>query len=208
MSWVKLDDGFFRNRKARLAGKDGRALFLASCCYSAAALTDGHISAADLPVICADAEVRPAVAKKLVDVGLWDVVDDGWLIHDYLELNPSKDTVKASRQAAAERQSRFRSRRRNGVTTAVSSPSPSRPDPSPQGTGRSSTSTSVAPDEERGDEDDPDAQLDLTAALARAKAAVRSTDHPEGAPRCPSGKPWTQCDPRCPNLTPSAKEIA
>lgn len=161
MTWVRLDDGFYRNRKARLAGKDGRALFLASCCYSAAALTDGHIAKVDLPVLCADAEVKPAVAKRLVEVGLWHEVDDGWQIHGFLELNPSKEKVEADRAAAAERTRKWRDGRgdasRNRPRDASGAiNSPSHPDPPPKGVGSVGSLTRVA----KPWVDDPDVPAD------------------------------------------------
>lgn len=95
--WIRWDVGYFRNPKARALGKDGRALHLASSCWSADNLTDGHVPAHMLPMLCAEAEVRPATAKTLVSVGVWIVEEDGWTIHDFLEHNKSKAEVEAER---------------------------------------------------------------------------------------------------------------
>ena len=103
MSWAKLDDGFFRHPKARAAGKDGRALFIAGLCWAASHLTDGFIAETDLGLIAAEAEVRPApTARRLVEVGLWEPVDGGWVIHDYLDYNPSAEAVREKRRKRAE----------------------------------------------------------------------------------------------------------
>jgi len=48
----------------------------------------------------------------LIDVGLWEETDGGYLIHDYLDYNPSKAEVLAERQANAKRQKEFQERRR------------------------------------------------------------------------------------------------
>lgn len=102
MTWVKLDDQFFRHTKSTAAGKDGRALFLAGLCYCASQLTDGHISKTALMLVAAEAGVKHTVAKTLVDVGLWD--DDGhhgYWVHDFLEYNPSATEVRAVRAKRA-----------------------------------------------------------------------------------------------------------
>lgn len=87
--------------------------------------------------------------------GLWKPATGGYLIHDFLEYNPSKEAVEAERKASRLRQERFRERRNgqfgNGeetvesqrygksgnavghgsVTSTPSRPSPSQPSPSP-----------------------------------------------------------------------------
>jgi hypothetical protein len=150
MTWVKIADEFYRNPKMRAAGKNGRALYLAGLCYCASGLTDGHVAAIALPVLAAEAEVPgKATAAKLVDIGAWVPVNDGWCIPDYLDYNPTREQVQAERDAAKERQRRARdkasesrrmSRRDIGRTSpeshAVSAPVshgppvPSRPVPS------------------------------------------------------------------------------
>lgn len=102
MAWVKLDDAFFRHDKARSAGKDGRALFVASLCYAADRRSDGFIADTHLGVLAAEAEVRPAVATRLVEVGLWERVDGGYHVHDYLDYQPSSDEVEQRRLKRAE----------------------------------------------------------------------------------------------------------
>lgn len=103
MPWVKLDDGYFRHPKARRAGKDGRALFIASIAWSNANLLDGVISKDDLPLVAADAEVNgPKTAAVLVKVGHWETTVDGWLIHDYHDYNPTAEKVREVRAKRAE----------------------------------------------------------------------------------------------------------
>ena len=71
----------------------------------------------------------------LVGAGLWEAVDGGWKIHDYLDYNPSHAQQEADRAASRKRQAMFRERRRNGVTNGdvtreSQHPVPTRPDPS------------------------------------------------------------------------------
>ena len=111
--WAKIDDQFFDHPKARAAGKDGRALFMAGLCWSAGQLTDGFIAITDLSLIAAKAGVRGAfTARELVNVGLWEKTIGGWRIHDYADFNPSADVVMEIRQqrAKAGRRGGLRSR--------------------------------------------------------------------------------------------------
>jgi hypothetical protein len=103
MPWVKIDDAFYDHPKARAAGRDGRALFTAALCHSSAQLTDGFIASTDLALIAAKAEVRgPSTARRLVDAGLWETVDGGWVIHDYHAYQPSAEQEKARRRELSE----------------------------------------------------------------------------------------------------------
>lgn len=112
MSWVKLDDRFPSHRKIALLSDRAFRLHVSALCWCAENLTDGHISDRELPLV---AHVRglKATAKQLEDAGVWDRVEGGWLVHDYLDYNPSRDQVLAERKKNAERQERFR-QRKNG----------------------------------------------------------------------------------------------
>lgn len=124
MSWVKLDDGFFRHRKVVQAGRDARDLALASWCFSSATLSDGFIPEAALRQLAADAQVTAnprKLAARLVEVGLWEEAAGGYQIHDYLTYNPTREAVEAARAANAARIAAWRAGKapRNGVTDPV-----------------------------------------------------------------------------------------
>lgn len=108
MSWVKLDDQFFRHPKAVEAGRDGRDLYLAGLCYCASGLTDGVIPIRALRILAADAEidVADAAASRLLEVGLWEQTVNGYFVHDYHDYNPTRERVQATREARAEAGSR------------------------------------------------------------------------------------------------------
>ena len=81
-------------------------------------------------------------AANLQRVGLWDVTEGGWTIHDYLEFQPSKEKVEAERAAARKRMSDARSGGSSaGSSTEVRAnnarssrnPDPTRPDPTRTG---------------------------------------------------------------------------
>lgn len=102
--WVKIDDGFPFHRKAIIAGKDGRALYITALCWSSGQLTDGFIDLAAVPMLAAISEVAnaEAIASHLVEVGLWEEADGGYIIHDYHDYNPDSEKVKAIRKARSE----------------------------------------------------------------------------------------------------------
>ncbi|MFI9237802.1 hypothetical protein [Streptomyces sp. NPDC053079] len=139
MPWVRLDDHFPSHRKVAMLSDRAFRLHVSALCWCAANLTDGHVGDRELRLV---AHVRgmTATARQLEDAGLWKRVDDGWVLHDFHDYQPTADHVRAERERNAARQRRFRERRtadtdtttapeeeaRNavtpGVTNAVSHP--------------------------------------------------------------------------------------
>lgn len=104
MSWVKLDDGFFRNPKVLAAGRDARDIYIAGLCYCAQGLTDGIIPKNAVRVLAAETEVDDwqIASARLVEVGLWEQHEKGYQVHDYLDYNPSRDKALATKDARRE----------------------------------------------------------------------------------------------------------
>jgi hypothetical protein len=79
--------------------------------------------------------VAEVVARKLVEVGLWDITETGYEVHDYLDYQRSAEQVRAEAKNNAARQKRFRethkSQDRNGVTNGPVTGAPN-PNPNPQ----------------------------------------------------------------------------
>lgn len=107
--WFKVDDGWPVHPKTRLAGKDGRALWMAAGASCAALQTDGRVPG---HMVADWAYLAGVTAKKaaalLVAAGLWhdaDTIhecgrclaasgplDEGdFYYHDWLEYQPTKD---------------------------------------------------------------------------------------------------------------------
>ncbi len=99
--WVKLDDQFSDHPKVIEAGPLASWLYVCGLTYAARYLTDGYIPAGQVRKL-ADVDNAAELAAKLVDVGLWESIDGGYLIHDYLEYNPNREDVMATREARAE----------------------------------------------------------------------------------------------------------
>lgn len=107
--WIKLDDQFFSHPKVIEAGRDGRDLYLAALCYCGMHLTDGRVPRSALALLAGQAGVRKieAAVSSLLTVGLWEEAGDGnYRVHDYLDHQPSKERVLATREVRAQAGSR------------------------------------------------------------------------------------------------------
>lgn len=138
MAWVKLDDSMPMHPKLLAAGVEAFALDVAALAYCNRYQTDGAVATMSLRAVLPSLPDPEAAAARLVEVGRWDKTEDGWLIHDYLEYQPSKEhqqDVSAKRAEAGRiggKAPRSPSPKAKGKQNAFapSNPDPSRPDPS------------------------------------------------------------------------------
>jgi len=139
MTWVKLDDQFAGHPRIEEAGPAAAWMFVAGLCHCSTYLTDGKITKAASKRL-GNVRKPDEQARRLVSAGLWADCGDYYMVHDYLDYQPSKTKVLAERDAGAERKRKSReakeaaSRVGHGVTspsvTALSQrPDPTRPDP-------------------------------------------------------------------------------
>jgi hypothetical protein len=115
MSWVKLDDAFPDHRKFLRAGPLAGYLNLSAIAWSNRNGTDGLIPREQVARLITGLDrytdnrrkVRvDALAAKLVEVGLWELRDDGdYEIHDYLDFQFSLEEMRrrSAKKAAAGR---------------------------------------------------------------------------------------------------------
>lgn len=157
MTWLKKDDRFPEHRKIRRLGDGAYRLHDTALHLCAKDETDGRVTADDV----AEMVHGPRLSKyipTLVECGLWEIDGDGWLIHDFLDYNPSHQQQNEKRARDRERQARRRNRgempsgedvsRRDsaatphGVASVSQHPVPSRPDP----TRKKTSSSEIASD--------------------------------------------------------------
>ena len=123
MTWVRIDDGFATHPKVVEAGPMAMALDIAAMCYCATHLTDGFIPITAVKTLgnFPHGQGLEKIVTSLISTGLWEVTPEknGYLVHDYLEYNPSKLQIKNEREANAKRQSRYKRNKSNGVTPLV-----------------------------------------------------------------------------------------
>lgn len=119
MTWVRKDDQMPINRKVSALSDAAYRLDDEAICWASRNLTDGVIAADDLEGVGKRPTLK--IAAELVRRGRWHSAGyecpsehcpkpgpDGWVIHDYLEYNPTKEQVIKDRTAKAERQKRWR----------------------------------------------------------------------------------------------------
>lgn len=132
MTWVRLDDSFPEHPKVSDLSDGAFRVHIVGLCYSGRLLTNGYI-----PRSIARFYSGSAV-KELLKAGLWKTVETaggGYLIHDYLDWNPSREQVLHRRRAEAERKSTTRVRPDSARESAADSaqesvgPDPTRPLP-------------------------------------------------------------------------------
>lgn len=96
MTWARLDDSFPEHPKVIGLSDAAFRLHVVALCYCARNMTDGAISSAAGRFMGAKAKI----VRELVDGRLWDVAEDGWIIHDYLAYNPSRERTLSRRASA------------------------------------------------------------------------------------------------------------
>jgi hypothetical protein len=109
MPWVRFDDRFPTHRKVRRLSDAAFRLHVSAIHWCAEHLTDGHVPADELDLVSDVTDPKSAVAE--LEPKLWEPLDDGWLIHDYLEYQPPASKVRADRDAKKERQDRWRDKK-------------------------------------------------------------------------------------------------
>lgn len=116
--YVQLVNGFYDNDKVRdlvrMGHADSVGIFCMALSLCGDRLTDGFISRRAL---LSNIGATPEQVQALVDEGMFEEVDEGWLIHDYTAHNRTKEQVLHARADAKERKSKSRG---HGSVTAVS----------------------------------------------------------------------------------------
>jgi len=92
MAWFRLDASFPEHPKVMGLGLRAEGLFVRGLAYASRVATDGHIPIQFIRSM-PDPDVE-AVAAALVGAGLWEAAPGGFLIHDYLDYQPSREEVK------------------------------------------------------------------------------------------------------------------
>jgi hypothetical protein len=105
--WFKVDDTLAFHMKTVKAGNAAMGLWVRAGSWSMQTLSDGYIP----DEIAAQLGTAPQ-AKRLVEVGLWDRLTQGYGFHEWEQRQPTKVQVHADRADSAERQRASRERRK------------------------------------------------------------------------------------------------
>jgi len=107
MAWIKIDDSFPDHPKVVGLSDKAFRVHINGLCYCGKYLTDGKVP---MKIAARFAEENMAVIAELSLAGLWleDLPNNGFIIHDYLAHQTSKDQVEIKRANLRERQKRYR----------------------------------------------------------------------------------------------------
>lgn len=116
--YVQLVNGFYDNDKIRDLVRMGRADSVGVYCMALSLcgdrLTDGFVPRR---AMLSNIGATPEQVRALVDEGMLEEVEEGWLIHDYTAHNRTREQVLHARADAKERKSKSRC---HSSVTAVS----------------------------------------------------------------------------------------
>lgn len=199
MAWAKFDDRWDDHRKIKLAWHRSRAavaIHAMSITYSARHETDGFIDEVWLLERLPDADERNEAVSALVDVGLFERADDGYVIRDFLEYNPSRADQQEKRRKDAERKARGRTSAKRGgpegddgeTPPGVQSPGPRSPDGSHGGSARS-------PNGVRTDSHDPVRDPSARPVPTRPDPTHKAADAPASAHVREAAADWRAIEP-------------
>lgn len=188
-----LNDGVRAHPKILRAGPEAAWLWVASIDYCREQLTDGVIPLEALATLAAFRVKPRALAQRLVDVGLFEPVEGGYRIHDFLAHNDSADVVREKRRQAARRKADWRARvhaTSPESPEAVSVTSSACPDDVPLGQERDSTVTRAQAYPRVG-VGTGTGTSDRTGDLSTSDARARDAAPEEGAGLSPERQLWT-----------------
>jgi hypothetical protein len=137
VSWFRVDDKAAFHAKVLKAGNEAFGALVRMGCWASDHLTDGHIPAETASLIAPG----EWTISRLLLVGFLEKHGDDYVIHDFLDYNPTAEEVNAKRDAEKAKKARWRdakATKSTGVSTvdkinvpASSTSSRSRPDPNP-----------------------------------------------------------------------------
>lgn len=106
MAFALMDDQIHGHPKFARAGLEAVGLWSLCLSYCSAYLTDGYVSREVAERFAGRA--LPRISERLVSADLWEPIDGGWTMHDYLDWNPSRAEVTEKRQAERDRKAKGR----------------------------------------------------------------------------------------------------
>lgn len=124
MAYVRIDDAAMDHPKILELSDAQLCLWLRGLCYCQKHLTDGFLTDTAIKSMRAKA----GDAKRLCELVLWEAAPGGFLVHDYLDWNDSRDMTVHRKRRAKDRQETWRVKHvtnapqrhvSNGVTNGV-----------------------------------------------------------------------------------------
>jgi hypothetical protein len=117
MTYFKVDDHFHSHPKILDLGLEAVGLWTLAGSWSGEQLTDGFIPKSLIARLGGSLET----AQALVDIGLWEITEGGYLFHDWDAHNQTKTQVIESREAWRSKKEKQRGYRTSAKKDDVSS---------------------------------------------------------------------------------------
>jgi len=138
MTWVRNDDQAPLHRKIAPLSDSAFRLHEEAKCWASRNGTDGRIAADEIATISVSPTVQRGLARFVAECvrrGIWHRAEDprcqsercvtpgpdGWVLHDYLDYNPSAAQVADDRKAKRDRMAAWREKK-HGRSTTTSAP--------------------------------------------------------------------------------------
>jgi hypothetical protein len=113
MTWGRLDDSFYDNPKVLAALEidvASIALHARAIAYAARHEKDGHLTQHAVCSLMPSQPDRESAVAALTQTGLWHENGEGYVIHDFLDYNPSRAELVEKRRRDRERKKVSRER--------------------------------------------------------------------------------------------------
>ena len=125
MPYARIDTNAWANPKLTSLADGEWRLYMNAILWSVDNLTDGFIPTHMLTVLAAvtRSEYARRRVHNITKQGLWRTCEGGWLIHDFLKHQRSKEQVEQDKAGNRRRQQRHRTKDGNAVTDAVTNAS-------------------------------------------------------------------------------------
>lgn len=102
MTWVKVDDRMPEHPKVASLSDRAFRVHIEALCYCSGFLTDGEVTR----TVVKQKRWPERAVGELVTAGLWEPSERGWVIHDYLSYQRSRQGATRTSEARAEAGSR------------------------------------------------------------------------------------------------------
>jgi len=121
MAWVRLDDNAMDHPKIVALSDGAFRLWVRGLTYCQRYLTDGLIPVSALRLFpgSSRARIEELTHSNAGGAALWEQVDGGVRVHDYVGWNESRATVQKKKQESKERLERFLARKKQRAVNAL-----------------------------------------------------------------------------------------
>lgn len=104
--WVRVENTMPESLKVAPLSDRAFRLWMHALCYCSRGQTDGRVPARLVLSLSPSATRR--TVDELVNAHLFEPIEDGYLVHDYLDHNPSRARIREMKESAKKRTAKWR----------------------------------------------------------------------------------------------------